>query len=307
MNAPLLIHIGFHKTGTTWLQKNIFVPQNGCNPILSHQDVDRFFVRPTEFSFDIESAKGFIENGQKEAAGKESVVNTISSEILSGNPFYGARDSADIAHRLHKAAPNAHILVTLREQKALLRSLYMQYLLRSGTMPPSRFFAEDAEIGYYSFMQEYYEYHRLIKLYMELFGHDRVLIVTQERIRRDPNAVVGDIGRFLGLGGRLGISELPIGRIGESYPEYIAPVLRRINHFRAGPVKPEPVFNLGVVSDLAYRGVGKISQAGLAKRAFASWKPISRFVQRRFSGKFAESNRRLREIAGDRLDLSGYE
>ena len=46
----------------------------------------------------------------------------------------------------------------------------MQYLLRGGTMSPELFFAGDPELGFYGFRPEHFEYHRLVKLYQDLFG-----------------------------------------------------------------------------------------------------------------------------------------
>ena len=52
MDKPVLIHIGYHKTGTTWFQKILFRPEFGLPPIMSHEEVFATLVRPHELAFD---------------------------------------------------------------------------------------------------------------------------------------------------------------------------------------------------------------------------------------------------------------
>lgn len=75
------------------------------------------------------------------------MVPVISSEILSGHPFSGGIASDDYARRLKAIAPDAKILVSIRSQMRILTSVYMQYLLRGGTMGPELFFAGDPDSG----------------------------------------------------------------------------------------------------------------------------------------------------------------
>src|SRR6056297_494955 len=103
-DTPLLIHIGYHKTATTWMQHRLFLPEHGYRPLFGHQEVFDLFVRPHGLVFDpnpvrdvVNAALGAVQTG--EAA-------VISSEILSGHPFFGGRESDVLAGRLAKVAPN---------------------------------------------------------------------------------------------------------------------------------------------------------------------------------------------------------
>ena len=43
----ILLHIGYHKTGTTWLQRDFFTEKYGFTQILSHEDVSDPWSTPT--------------------------------------------------------------------------------------------------------------------------------------------------------------------------------------------------------------------------------------------------------------------
>jgi hypothetical protein len=43
---PLLIHPGFHKTGTTWLQQQVFSDTRAFHMLFDHEEIDRLFIPP---------------------------------------------------------------------------------------------------------------------------------------------------------------------------------------------------------------------------------------------------------------------
>lgn len=304
MRRPLLIHVGYHKTATTWLQRVLFTPDHGYRQLLSHAEVFKTIVRPHGLTFDASPARALV--AERLAADTACDTDVISSEILSGNPFLGARESDQFAKRLHVLAPDALILITIREQFAMMTSLYMQYLSRGGTMAPDAFFAEAPDIGYVAFAPEHLEFHRLVGLYRELFGPARVLVITKEALDADDRATVDRIGSFCGNRTPTclnGAAE----RVGASYPEYSSAILRRINHFRSGPLNSAPLIDLGRLSDKLYRGTGALARGRPMTGLFGHLRPIATLVGRRFRGRFAQSNRALRAMLGDQIDLTGYQ
>ena len=233
----------------------------------------------------------------------EGTVPVISSETLCGNPFYGGTGATTYARTLAEAVPDARVLITIREQFRMLTSIYMQYLSRGGTKPPEAFFLEENEPGYARFSAAHFRYHRLVALYRDLFGPENVLVLTQERMAEDLAGYLTTLAVFADAPVRDGLPEHAV-RSGKSYPEAAAPILRRINHLRAGTVSPEPLINLGGLGDLLYRGAGKMAR-GPAGRLLPGSR-IGHHVTERFSGRFADSNRALAEMSPE-TDLSGYE
>jgi hypothetical protein len=305
MRRPLLIHVGYHKTATTWLQRVLFTADHGYRKLLSHAEVFETIVRPHGLTFDISPARGFIADRMEVET--DCATDVISSEILSGNPFLGARESDQFARRLHALTPDALILISIREQFSMMTSLYMQYVSRGGTMSPDAFFAESPDIGYVSFASEHLEFHRLIGLYRDLFGPERVLVVTKEGLDDDYRATVDRIGRFSGNTTPICLSRAAAQRLGASYPEYSSIVLRRINHFRSGPLNSAPLINLGAFSDKLYRGTGALARSRPMARLCGHLRPVAALVGTRFRGRFAQSNRALKAMLEDDVDLTGYE
>lgn len=87
MPQQLLIHIGYHKTATTWMQRQLFQPVHGYRQICGHQEVFDLIVKPHGLRFDPAPMQALISRGIESLAKGE--VPVISSEILSGHPFQG--------------------------------------------------------------------------------------------------------------------------------------------------------------------------------------------------------------------------
>lgn len=302
--SPLLIHIGYHKTATTWLQRALFVPEFGYHPLMSHDEVFELISRPHDLVFDPAAAQDWI--AQKSAATPENCTPVISSEILSGNMFFGGRESASLAHRLHKIAPKARILVTIRAQERILPSVYMQYLLRGGTLPAEKFFSGKAALGYTPFDPAHFEYHRLVGLYQTLFGADNVLVSTQEKLAKDRPGALEDIANFAGLTFNAQTGVPTTKAQGVSYPEYAAGVLRRINHVQTGPVQTSLEHAPNSPPGRLYKSVGGLINRSPFHNSLKSRKPVTAYVARQFDGAYRESNQMLKDLIKHPIDLSAY-
>ncbi|SPH24404.1 hypothetical protein DEA8626_03456 [Defluviimonas aquaemixtae] len=296
MAERLLLHIGYHKTATSWMQQHLFVPEHGYVQIAHHPEVWRHVVAPHGLLFDPAGMQEVIRDGM--AAVPEGKVPVISSEILSGHPFFGGMASDDYARRLKAIAPDARILISVRSQQSILTSVYMQYLLRGGTMSPQLFFAGDPELGFHGFRPEHFEYHRLIGLYQQLFGAENVHMITQESLVSDMDGAARRLARF--AGNAEFDSVLPTRRAGyaPSYPEYAVPILRRINKFQKSVLTPAPIIGIGETPKGLYRIFGYILRRPPFAWLMKDLRPVSRHVEQTFKGRFDASNRKLAEIAG---------
>jgi hypothetical protein len=304
IDRPLLIHTGYHKTATTWMQQVLFHSKAGYHRLMSHADVFDHITRPVPLAFDPGPVRGLL--SERASTAPENAVNVISSELLSGNPFYGGRDSRDFAERLHQIAPQAKILITIREQIAMAASLYMQYLSRGGCLTMEAFFTQRPAPGYFSFDPCHLEFHRLIGYYHTLFGFENVLVLTQESLRHDVRGFSDRISRFCGHSTEISDDRLHRQAYGVSYPEHAVPMLRRLNHLRAGPVRRDSLINLGQVGESLYRGAGWMARHPAARALFGERRPVTRFLREIYPDRFAESNRMLAALCPG-LDLGGYQ
>jgi hypothetical protein len=144
--SKVLIHIGYHKTATTWLQQNLFVAESsvfkpisdtptGISTISSYffKNEDRYFHSAFDFEADPRITE-YMNNFDFE--GK---VGVISNERLCGSPYFAGADSYTIMKRIYSAFPNAKIFISIREQRSYILSLYFEYLNNFGTLSIDEF------------------------------------------------------------------------------------------------------------------------------------------------------------------------
>lgn len=303
-HPPLLLHIGYHKTATTWMQRRLFQPDHGFRQLASHQEIFDHIVRPHGLRFDPVPMRALIAERSKALAPGE--VPVLSSEILSGHPFQGGHESDVYAQRLQAIAPEARILVSIRAQLRILPSVYMQYVLRGGTMPYDLFFDGTSEPGYFGFTDQHFDYDLLVAQYQSLFGAENVYVLTQESLQADMDAAAIALAGFAGAEGFAGLSPVARQVTGASYPEYSVGVLRRINHVQTSTLNPTPIVSFGRTP----QGLYKLAGFALKKPPLASLlkgrKPVSEHVKKRFAGRYDASNARLGQICAHPLDLSRY-
>lgn len=301
MTAPLLIHVGFHKTATSWMQRRLFTLGHGFHPVAGHREAHDLVVAPHGFEFDAGRLRDALGAGAAKAA--EGAAPVFSSEILSGNPFFGGHGSDVFAERLAAGAPGARILVSIRDQMRILPSIYQQYVRRGGALPYDRFFEPDTIVGYPAFSPAHFEYDRLVTRYQALFGAERVLVVTQEAIGADAAAAAAAIARFAGAEAFQGLDRAAAERDAPSEPEFALPVLRRLNHARREALHPWPALDGG---GALYRAAAWLARKAPGTEGLRRRRPVSDHVRRRFAGRYDESNARLAAIAAHPLDISGY-
>lgn len=305
-DKPLLIHIGYHKTATTWMQTQLFTPEHGFRSLANHVEIFSHVVQPHGLLFDPAPMRELIADRIGDLPEGHTAV--VSSEILSGHPFYGGQMSDIYATRLKSIAPEARILVSIRAQQKILPSVYMQYLLRGGTLPYPRFFAGTDEPGFFGFRPEHFEYDRLIAFYQALFGAKNVYVLTQESLQSDMEAACAALAIFSDNSSFSGLSTTArMVSGGVSYPEHAAGILRRVNHLRSSILNPNPMLSLGHGGERLYRGVGYFARRAPFSVMFGKKKPITEHIKHHFNGHYAASNKRLSALTSYPLDLKNYD
>jgi hypothetical protein len=304
MSAPVLFHIGYHKTATTWMQRMLFVPKYGFEQVATHEDVDTHIVAPHGFDFDPRPMAEMIDVKRRRLS--NAAVPVVSSEIMSGQPFFGGLSSDIYAQRIKAIAPDARILVSIRSQPKILVSCYMQYLLRGGTMSPRQFFEGKRPVEFYAFRPDHFKYDKLVGFYQDLFGPENVHVTTQESLSKDANAAAAAIAAFSDNTQFPGLTAEDMRVNAKSYPEYAAPVLRRINHIQTSDLNPNPVVSLGQTPFGLYKLAGYAMRRKAVERVMKNYRPVTDYVQRHFKGHYTESNRRLRDLLPAHMDLSAY-
>lgn len=304
--ASPLIHVGLHKTGTTYLQKWVFTDAAiGFRRIGGKTVVDEAFITPNPFRFDAGKAAGLFEPLVAGATG-DGLVPVISHERLSGFDLLGRHDADAIARRLHAVFPDGRILIVIREQRSMMRSAYKQRIKQWGTETPERLWRDHAGKGLRWPVPtlEAYEYHDLIACYQELFGSGQVCVLPYELLRTDPAAFLAAVCRHAGLGPP---ARVPEGHENPSVPGMLLGLLRTTNKlWRALGLAPN---NGGPFAENRLEMPRRKAILWVQGRVPRAW---SRRAERRLDAeiaalagdRFCESNRRTEALTG--LDLGSY-
>src|SRR5215218_3471564 len=87
-----LLHIGYHKTGTTWLQRHVFRnAEAGFSFVGKPKALRLAFVDLSPFGFEPEAVRKDFQPGIEQAQAR-NLVPVLSFERLSGSPYAGGYD-----------------------------------------------------------------------------------------------------------------------------------------------------------------------------------------------------------------------
>ena len=299
-----LLHIGYHKTGTTWLQQYVFPnAQAGFYRIAQPEVLQSAFARVGPFAFDPEVVREEFEPGIREALDRD-LVPVLSAERLSGSPHSGGHDSKIIADRLAAVFPSARVLVVIREQTNMLVALYKQYVKMGGagsfrqyvTAPPG-----DHRVPLFRF--DFLEYHRLIGYYLGLFGARKVLVLPYELLQTQPRTFLERIGDFVGVPA----TKSEFRRVHVSQSALTLSLKRRVNRYVVrDALNPVPIFALDGSNEALVRLCDKADRRIPTAISSVPERRWRRFAEREVNARYAESNALTAKLTGIDLRAFGY-
>jgi hypothetical protein len=228
-----VIHIGYHKTATTWFQK-AFYPRVTNLRFVPRDAVRAALLDDTAFEFDAAKARETLG-----VAPGEPVA--LCEEGLSGYLHHGGLNgylSKEMAHRLNALFPDANVVIFIRAQPSIVAASYQQYVKGGGTHSFERYAfagsylkggrAERAKAPRFTF--DHFEYLPLIRHYRDLFGAERVHVFAYEAFRRDRAAFLADFTQRLGL--EVDLADVPVeASKNRSYGMATLEIVRALNLF----------------------------------------------------------------------------
>ncbi len=183
------IHIGYPKTATTLLQRKIF-PQ-----LKEHIFIDHVNFRKSGLNDLIWKAERSIDYDalRKKYRGSNYF---ISFEDLVGPFFQGSMMIDVIPKRLELVfSENCQILITIRRQDNLLKSLYAQFIHQGGTLGFEDFLTwsipGNNRIDLNAF--NYWETHQR---YSEIFGKENITVIPYELMRTERQKFISALNKF---------------------------------------------------------------------------------------------------------------
>jgi sulfotransferase family protein len=174
----IFIHVGLHKTGTTFLQKKVFPKMHDVNLI-------------TVFNTEIIGNKNFILCSML----SDIKINLISDEALSCVPYSPGitQNRYEIASRLYRLFPNAKIIVTFREKSSWIKSVYKQYHKKDRATMGISF-----DVWYDTIFDKDLLDYKKYELFLKGLFSD-VLVLQYEELKEQPDEFIKKICMFMGV------------------------------------------------------------------------------------------------------------
>ncbi len=166
-DIKIAFHLGLPRTGSTFLQRQIFPNLKNVNVLGSES-----------LLFDYKTP---VSNDK---------LNLVSDENLSGisATMQPRASSYQIIHRIHQVYPQAKIIVVFRDEKSWLKSLYTQYVKIGGVESFDEWldrFKSTVDFDYKTYKD----------ILFDLF--DEVLVCDFEKLKNNPYEFLKEICDFL--------------------------------------------------------------------------------------------------------------
>lgn len=227
-DSHLLIHVGYPKTATTWLQTRVFpLDVEGWFRLTGTRgSILTTFVTVNGFRFDPCIARATFEGDLTDSVA-HGRIPVISHERLAGMAPSGGYDAQSIADRLARTFPKARVLIVIREQERMLLSTWQQYVREGGACSLRRYLDPPRDDSVPLFRYEQFEYDALIDYYHRLFTPERVCVLPLELLAASPLTFMRTLAEFSGVDVTpdIDFSTVYVGLSGLSLA-----ILRRLNY-----------------------------------------------------------------------------
>ena len=195
MSRPPLIHVGYQKTASTYLQDNVF-------------SNDEVFYAPwgTQSALAIEHfvlahpSRYEVEQVRDALSVSDGRTPVVSHEDLLGYPVFGRYYPETALQRIAAAFPDARILVCIREQNSMILSNYFQYIRQGGTLDLAEMLtAYKDRPGFRPIMRlDHFEYDLTYAITKKYFDPKQVLFCPIELLK-DGDRFLQSIADFLDI------------------------------------------------------------------------------------------------------------
>lgn len=304
-----LVHVGYPKALSSWLQKFLFKPDYGFVKVLDAVQLQLSLIDPTPFRYTNEAAVRYARESLAKAGDRASgCIPVATAEALIGNTYCGGYNARQNADRLRQLFPQARILIIVREQQRFIRSLYKTLVTWGMPHTPTRLLNPTDVSMAPQFNLDFLRFDLAVGYYQSLFGADNVLVLPYERFAEDPQGFIEAILQHAGARSPTPLDRLPLQKRINPNQTLLNLYLQRLHNL------------LFLSSPFNYAGLFRSTESSIHRRVarsrrnpFPAWlDPLFEdgfrdTVARHCHGQFGESNRRLCELTGLDLARYGYE
>jgi hypothetical protein len=196
----LFLHVGLHKTGTTYFQQEVFPHWKAVQYLRSL------------------SVEGFLKASSEKPC-------LASREGYSAGVVAHKDEKLAFLKRLSSMFPDARVLISFRDHGSYLNAIYSQYLRYGGTLPVDAFFDLDGDSGFMK--RDDLTFRAYVDGIAEFWGRSPFVFLLSE-LKQDKRRLFSDMGTFLGVEGP-DPDQVSAGRRNVSLGKTQAEALRKIN------------------------------------------------------------------------------
>lgn len=200
LTNKLIIHIGLPKTATTSIQNLLFLELHK-NGVINYFGRLKTEKGQMERSIMLLTSRllDYFSNAKRtppKVELKNDIINLYSDELLTCPPSHTYTEGVDVEHNenrdiiisqgmygfFHEKCPEIKIILTLRSQKTMVPSFFVQTFHVLGKFSPKKFIdfiVEDEE----KFNTWYYD--ELLKIYSDTFGEENIRVLLYEDLLND--------------------------------------------------------------------------------------------------------------------------
>lgn len=165
----VVLHIGLPRTGTTFLQHNVFNNIKNINYCLSPRYSDPI---------------------------KSGCINLLSQENFSGEPFINKQKYVEnrysLINRFKTLFPDAKIVFCNRNENSMVKSLYAQYIREGGILSFKEFIK-------YEYDKNFMNIDGYIDHVINAFGKNNVFIYSFEDFRKNNIRYIDEMCSFMNV------------------------------------------------------------------------------------------------------------
>ncbi|BDX37703.1 hypothetical protein CYCD_10580 [Tenuifilaceae bacterium CYCD] len=218
-----IVHIGYPKTASTWLQNEYF-PKVKNFHFISWPTVNNSLLFTDCFLFDSQRVRdNFVTSGKSLLLSSEHL-----STAINFGWHYGVYSFAN-AYKIKAIYPNAKIVIFVRRQQSLICSAYLQYIKNGGTFGFRKWLYSGKVFSF-----EHLIFSRLIQLYDSLFGEDNVKVYLFEEFKKNPLLFLSRFNEDLGFD--IDLDEVSLEPVNRALRKRVAIIQKFMNLFYREPL-----------------------------------------------------------------------
>ncbi|CAN5477641.1 hypothetical protein BH11BAC1_BH11BAC1_11900 [soil metagenome] len=314
---PVVLHIGYHKTATTYLQKLIFPQLTDVlylgrawkSAEIHSYFLDNQFTHSLQFDSSAmrerfySAISKWTETSGIHVQDKKAIL--VSHESIHSGPEWFGAEFTLMADRMKATLPNAKIIIGIRKQVDYIESNYRTYIMHGGKLGFKKFLSKSYAHNYSLLPKLYFD--QAIKYYMNKFGKENVYVYLLEDFKRDLKSELDKILSFAGAT-TLGIYRKDQVNVGLN--KYSIGLLRQLNKLIASDFN-EQYYNwmnqkLNAKEKFRWRivrALNKFEEIGLIS---LNKKLCSPEEKKQLNEMFLKSNKNLSLLLGKDLSALGY-